>query len=68
MIDALVWLVTLIPLDVPLSPSPVPVNPTRSNGFAAGIVGGFFGLGLLVLCAILLSLKPRRSQPPRPRP
>lgn len=72
MIELLVGVLTLIPpdlipLDVPVSPQPVPTVPTRSGGFAAAIVGGFFGLGIIVLAAILLSLKPRRAQPPRPR-
>ncbi len=57
----------LTPLDVPVSPPPVPMAPTRGGGFAAAILGGFFGLGIIVLAAILLSLKPRRAQPPRPR-
>lgn len=63
MIELLTGLLALIPLEV-TSP-PVPVAPTRSHGFAAAILGGFFGLGIIVLAAILLSLKPRRAQPPR---
>lgn len=67
MIELLVWVVTLIPLDVPLSPSPVPTQSVGSGGFAAAIVGGFFGLGIIVLAAFLLGLKPKRAQPPSPR-
>jgi hypothetical protein len=56
---------TLLPLLVPLaSPSPGPVHPTESAGFAyATILGGFFGVGLIVLLWVLLNLKPRRRQP-----
>ena len=41
------------------------VNPQGSHGFAAYIVGGFVGLGVIVLAMILLSLKPRRADPER---
>jgi hypothetical protein len=34
-----------------------------SNGFAAYVVGGFIGLGVIVVAMILLSLKPRRTDP-----
>ena len=59
-------LVGLILLDV-LPPSPSTtgagsdVYPQASHGFAAYIVGGFVGLGVLILAMILLSLKPRRA-------
>jgi hypothetical protein len=62
-IDLVIWTLTLIPFDV--TGSPAPVYPSRSNGLAASLVGGFFGLGIIVLAAILLSLKPRRARPPR---
>lgn len=60
-------LLTLVPLDV-LPPSPSPsgpsgVYPRSGQGFAAYIVGGFFGLGTLIVAMILLSLKPRRADP-----
>lgn len=64
------WLILLglIPLDVlAAGPSADPtsgaVYPQRSHGFAAYVVGGFIGLGILVLAMILLSLRPRRAQP-----
>lgn len=66
------WLaaLTLLPLDVlPPTPSATgvgPVFPQRGQGFAAYIVGGFFGLGILVLAMVLLGLKPRRARPPGP--
>lgn len=46
------------------SPSPVPVNPRQSSGFAyATVVGGFFGVALLSLVYFLLNLKPKRAKP-----
>ena len=63
MIDLLIWTLGLFPLDV--TTSPAPVYPTRSNGMAASLIGGFFGLGIIVLAAILLGLKPKRARPPR---
>ncbi len=73
--DLLVTLLTLVPLDATPNATQLPVSPSgRGNGFAATIVlGGFFGLGLIVLAAVLTSLKPKRTDPrdvppPRPRP
>jgi hypothetical protein len=62
---------TLIPLDVlpHLPPTPTPpsaVYPQRSQGFAAYIVGGFFGLGILVLAMVLLNHRPKRINPRPP--
>ena len=39
------------------------VYPTQGQGFAAYIVGGFFGLGILILAMVLLGLKPKRANP-----
>lgn len=39
------------------------VYPQASNGFAAYLVGGFVGLGVIVVAMILLSLKPKRADP-----
>ena len=53
----LLWL-TLLPFDLTLpSPKP-PVYPTRGNGFAAGVLGGFFGLGIIIFALIALSRRP----------
>ena len=60
---ASVW---LIPLDVlpPSSAPPSPgVFPQQSHGFAAYIIGGFIGLGVLIVAMILLSMKPKRVDP-----
>ena len=72
--DLLVTLLTLVPLDAtPGAQQPV-VPPGDGQGFAATVVlGGFFGLGLIVLAAVLTSMRPRRhdprdTPPPRPRP
>ena len=72
MLDLMTALLTLVPLDA--TPAQVPVSPDgRGNGFAAYILGGFFGLGLLIVAMVLISLKPKRADPrdvppPRPRP
>ena len=61
-------LLTLVPLDVlPPTATPTgsgtPVYPRQGQGFAAYVVGGFFGLGLIILAMVLLSLKPKRADP-----
>jgi len=59
------WWVLLAPMAPPeATPSPR-MYPDRSSGFAAAtLLGGFFGLGLLVLLWVLLSLKPKRAPQP----
>jgi len=58
----------LVPLDaLPNQPSPTPptaVYPRGSHGFAAYIIGGFIGLGILVLAMALLNRRPKRRDPP----
>ena len=63
-------LLVLIPLDV-LPPTAGPtepglVYPRQSQGFAAYVVGGFFGLGVIILAMVLLGLKPKRAEPDGP--
>ena len=64
------FLVDLILLDV-LPPSPTATGagseayPQASHGLAAYIIGGFIGLGVIILAMVLLSLKPKRADPPR---
>lgn len=59
-------MVGFILLDV-LPPTPTTtgagsgVFPQASHEFAAYIIGGFVGLGLIVMAMILLGLKPRRA-------
>ncbi len=61
-------LLVLIRLDV-LPPSPTPtgsgteVYPRQGQGFAAYVVGGFFGLGVIIVAMVLLGLKPKRADP-----
>jgi hypothetical protein len=64
-------LLVLIPLDV-LPPTANPtgpgsaVYPQQGQGFAAYVVGGFFGLGVIILAMVLLGLKPKRAEPDGP--
>jgi len=61
---ALGTLTALVPLDV--TASPVPVNPPQSSGFAyLTLLGGFFGVALIMLLYVLVNLKPKRRQPYR---
>lgn len=55
-----VGLLLVVPMDVP-GASPQPQEyPTQGSGFAAYIVGGFFGLAILVLFAVWTSRRPKR--------
>ena len=38
----------------------------QGQGFAAYVVGGFFGLGVIILAMVLLELKPKRARPEGP--
>ena len=58
----LLELLTLLPLETAPTP-PAEVYPRSSQGFAAYLLGGFFGLGILMLAMFLLSLKPKRVDP-----
>jgi hypothetical protein len=67
--ELLIIALQLIPLDVLAdAPSPTPPRaayPRGSHGFAAYIIGGFIGLGILVLAMALLNRRPkRRGTPP----
>ena len=59
-------ILALIPLDV-LPPTASPtgsstaVYPRQGQGFAAYLVGGFFGLGVIILAMVLLNLRPKRA-------
>ena len=61
-------LAELILLDV-IAPTPTTtgagpqVYPQAGHGFAAYILGGFLGLGVIVVAMILLSLQPKRVDP-----
>ena len=54
----------LILLDVvPPTPTSTEAYPQGSHGIAADLVGGFVGLGVIVVAMILLGLKPKRADP-----
>jgi hypothetical protein len=61
-------LAELVLLDV-VAPTPTStgagseVYPQAGQGFAAYLLGGFLGLGVIVLAMILLSIKPKRADP-----
>ena len=63
----LLELLTLLPLETLPSPTAgAPgsgVYPRSSQGFAAYLIGGFFGLGILMLAMFLISLRPKRVDP-----
>jgi hypothetical protein len=63
MTEFLIVLTTLIPLDLPPqppSPTPSVIYPSRGPGRGAYFVGGFIGLGILMLAMALLRLRPKR--------
>jgi len=50
----------LVALDVPPPPSPTPAgHPAVFHGFPTYLIGGFFGLGLIVLMMLVLRQRPR---------
>lgn len=55
----LAWVLGLLPLEV-TEASPQPVYPEQGSGFAAYILGGFFGLGVLIAFAVWTSRRPKR--------
>jgi hypothetical protein len=62
MTEFVIFVLGLIPLDG-LPPSPTPssaVYPRGAQGFAAYLIGGFFGLGILLLAMVLLNRRPKR--------
>lgn len=62
-------LLTLIPLEVlPDVPSPTPsaIYPYRRPGRGAYVLGGFIGLGIVLLAMALLRLRPKGGEPRRP--
>ena len=55
------WFLTcLVVLDVAPPPSPTPSShPAVFHGFPSYLIGGFFGLGLIVLMMLVLRQRPR---------
>ena len=57
----------LVPLDVlPEAPTPTPsaAYPGQAPGRGAYLLGGFFGLSIIVLAMVLLRLPKRAKRPP----
>ena len=64
MTDFAMIMLALIPMDV-LLPTPTPSAPPRQVlGGGAYILGGFFGLGIIVLAMVLLRFPKRTNRPP----
>ena len=64
MTDFAMIMLALIPMDV-LLPTPTPSAPPRQvPGRGAYILGGFFGLGIIVLAMVLLRFPKRPNRPP----
>jgi hypothetical protein len=64
MTEFVMIMLALIPLDV-LLPTPSPsALPRQVPGRGAYILGGFFGLGIIVLAMVLLRFPKRANRPP----
>jgi hypothetical protein len=64
MTEFVMTLASLIPLDLPPqppSPTPSALYPSRGPGRGAYFIGGFIGLGILMLAMTLLRLRPKRG-------
>jgi hypothetical protein len=67
MTEFLMVVLALVPLDVlPEAPTPTPsaAYPPQAPGRGAYLLGGFFGLGIIVLAMVLLRLPKRAKRPP----
>jgi hypothetical protein len=63
MTECVMVFLTLVPLDLLAyqpSPTPSPTPPPRAAGRLAYILGGFMGLGILLLAMTLLKVRPNR--------
>jgi hypothetical protein len=59
--------IALVPLDVlldPPTPTPSAANPGQAPGRGAYLLGGLFGLGIIVLAMVLLRFPKRANRPP----
>jgi hypothetical protein len=67
MIESIMVVLALIPLDgLPNQPTQTPsaVYPRQGPGRGAYIIGGFFGLAIIVLAMMLLRFPKRANRPP----
>jgi hypothetical protein len=67
MTEFLMLVLALVPLDaLPEAPTPTPTAayPGQAPGRGAYLLGGFFGLGIIVLAMLLLRLPKRAKRPP----
>jgi hypothetical protein len=67
MTEFMMVVLALVPLDVlPEAPTPTPsaAYPGQAPGRGAYLLGGFFGLGIIVLAMLLLRLPKRAKRPP----
>jgi hypothetical protein len=51
-------------LPSPPTPSPSAFTPRQGTGRGAYLLGGFFGLGIIVLAMVLLRFPKRANRPP----
>jgi hypothetical protein len=67
MTEFLMVVLAFVPLDVlPEAPTPTPsaAYPGHATGRGAYLLGGFFGLGIIVLAMVLLRLPKRAKRRP----
>jgi hypothetical protein len=65
MTEFVMIMLVVLPLDT-LPPTPSPSGPpAHMPGRGAYILGGFFGLGIIVLAMVLLRFPKRANRPPR---
>jgi hypothetical protein len=67
MTELMMVVLALVPLDgLPDAPTPTPsaAYPSQAAGRGAYLLGGFFGLGIIVLAMVLLRLPKRSKRPP----
>lgn len=67
MTELIMVVLALVPLDaLPDQPTQTPsaVDPRQGLGSAAYIIGGFFGLAIIVLAMVLLRFPKRANRPP----
>jgi hypothetical protein len=65
MTEVMLGVLALVPLDLlPDLPSPTPSAFAPSQGPGRGVyfIGGFIGLGILLLAMLLLGLRPKRPE------